>query len=108
MGVAALDTDTIQFNYNDGVNLQNVTRIVNGTAVLPALIDISEADPYNMGVVAVGSSTNHLFTLTNNGEFDATLVTDIGLSAPFQFVGGSFPGTGGNCTAFDPNIQLSN
>jgi hypothetical protein len=94
---SALDTDTINISYNDGVGAQNVTRDVQGVATTPANITISDSDPYDYGTVATGAVVTHAFTLTNTGGFTASALSEIGLAAPFAFAGGSFPGTGGTC-----------
>jgi len=91
------DNDSIDIAYNDGVNLQNSTRDLTGVAVIPAIITISETDPYDFGTLATGGDVSHIFTLTNTGGFPATALSEVGLTAPFQFVGGAFPGSSGNC-----------
>ncbi|MCA9324548.1 choice-of-anchor D domain-containing protein, partial [Candidatus Saccharibacteria bacterium] len=75
----------------------NAQRDVQGTATTPALIDISETDPYDFGSQALGSTTQHSFTLTNNGGVTASSMAGVGLAAPFQYKDGSYPGTGGSC-----------
>ena len=91
--------DTINVAYNSGVGLATTDRDVTGSAVLPALVDISDAPGFDYGTVAVGSINDHTFTLTNNGGFSATLMTGAGLAAPYAFFGGTYPGTGGTCGA---------
>ena len=91
------DSDTISIDYNNGVNTVSSTRDVIGQASSPALLSLSELDPFNMGSVVVGSTSNHIFVLSNTGGTLATAIAETGLAAPFRFTGGSFPGTGGNC-----------
>jgi hypothetical protein len=97
--VDPLDTDTIEITYSDGVAPQTSTRDVQGTAVAPALLTISETDPYNYGTLATGATDTHTFTVTNGGGVQATAMTEIGIAAPYRYFGGSFPGTGGDCAA---------
>ena len=52
---------------------------------------------YDYGTIAVNASASHIFTVSNIGGGPATVVTEVGLAAPYQFVGGAFPGTGGTC-----------
>ncbi|MCB0356458.1 MAG: choice-of-anchor D domain-containing protein, partial [Bdellovibrionales bacterium] len=94
---AALHTDTIDINYNDGATNQTAQRNVKGTGVSSALITISETDPYDYGTVARGSSNDYAFTLTNTGDLAASAISGSGLAAPFTFKGGTYPGTGGTC-----------
>lgn len=63
----------------------------------PALITITEADPYDYGSVTTGATQSHLFTLNNTGASTATGLGESGLAPPFSFTGGSYPGTGGTC-----------
>ncbi len=62
------------------------------------LLTISDGPTYDFGVQAIGSSTSHTFTLTNIATTDFTGLGASGLIAPFTFLGGSYPGTGGTCT----------
>lgn len=64
----------------------------------PALITISDGATYDFGAVATGGFASKAFTLSNSGYTSATGISEIGLGVPFAFVGGSFPGSGGNCT----------
>jgi hypothetical protein len=45
----------------------------------------------------VGGGANHVFTVSNTGGVPATGISEVGLAAPFTYVGGSYPGTGGTC-----------
>jgi len=94
-----LQTDVIEIDYNDGAFAQNVTRSIQGSGASPALIAISELDPYDYGTLAQGAISTHIFMLTNSGGVDATsLAGGGGLAPPFSYVGGAFPGNGGDCT----------
>ena len=92
-----LDTATLTLNYDDGVGATSVARTMEGTAVTPADVTISDTDPYDFGIIAVGSVSEHTFTLTNSGDTDATNLNESTLIAPFNYKGGGFPGTGGSC-----------
>jgi len=90
--------DTIDIAYFDGLTPQTSSRDLQGEGVNPALLEISEAPIYSFGNQAVGSVLTHSLTLTNNGSFPASNITDSsGFVAPFQYVGGAYPGTGGTC-----------
>lgn len=52
----------------------------------------------DFGTVAQGKTASATFVLSNSGETDATSLTETGLAAPFQFLGGTYPGTGGTCS----------
>lgn len=100
---AGLFTDTIEMPYNNGAELVTATRDIQGTAVTPANLEISEAPLYDFGVAAIGSTATHVLTVTNTGGFQATSILDTGgLAAPFSYLGGAYPGTGGDC-----NISLA-
>ncbi|MCB9073819.1 MAG: choice-of-anchor D domain-containing protein, partial [Bdellovibrionaceae bacterium] len=91
--------DTIQLDYFNGSSTVTTTRDITGTGTLPAVIVISEAEPYNFGTVATGSVREHVFTLTNTGGSTALTMSGGGVAPPYSFAGGSYPGTGGTCGA---------
>ena len=93
----AVHSDTIQIDYNDGVSAQSETRDVQGTGVVAASLDISHGPTYDFGTKALGSNTDHTFTIDNTGGATATAIAPGVLTAPFTFKGGSYPGTGGTC-----------
>ncbi len=96
--VAGTQSSQIDISYNDGVTTMSTSRAVQGTGLLPANISISDGTTYSYGTKANGSSTDKSFTLTNTGSFTATAMVGSGLSAPYTFKGGSYPGTGGSCS----------
>ena len=91
-------SDTIEINYNTGAGTSQATRGVTGTAVAPALLTISGSGTYNYGLIANGATAEASFTVTNSGSFAASAVDGTGLAAPFAFKGGTYPGSGGNCS----------
>ncbi|MCB0367758.1 MAG: choice-of-anchor D domain-containing protein, partial [Bdellovibrionales bacterium] len=93
-----IHTDTLTINYNDGIGAQASNRDIQGAGADPAVINISEADPYDYGQRSVGSSTDYTFTLDNSGGVIATAMNGMGLAAPYSFKDGTYPGTGGTCT----------
>lgn len=96
-GGATNYTTTISINYNDGSTSTSATRGVQGTGYTSASLSISDASLYDFGTVSVGTNQDHTFTLTNSGESTANSIVGAGISAPYSFLGGSFPGTGGTC-----------
>ena len=90
--------DAIDVAYNDGASAQTVQRPLTGNGLAPALLSISDGASYDYGVQATGSSTTKTFTITNSGASTATSMAGSGLTAPFTFVGGTYPG-GGTCGA---------
>ncbi|MBY0470019.1 DUF2341 domain-containing protein [bacterium] len=82
----------ITINYNAGSAEINLA----GTGTSPSLA-ISDGATYNFGSVAVGSSANKSFTVSNSGTGMASSLVAAALSAPFSFVGGNYPGVGGTC-----------
>ena len=95
------EIEPLTLSYFNGVGPQVATISLSGTAVSPALIDISEANPYDFGNMAVNGSRLHTFNLTNNGGFLADTISESGLAAHYRFASGSgFPGFGGTCDTF--------
>ena len=95
-----LFADTIEISYNNGSSTQTATRDVMGTGVTPALLIISETDPYDFGAVSTSSTASHMFTVTNTGGSTAVGIFESGLAAPFGFQGGAYPGVTGTCSVF--------
>lgn len=98
-GTTGLLSDTVQIDYNDGASVQGVTRGVQGTGVSVAVLAISNGPLFDYGTKSVGSNSDQILTVTNTGGGTATAMTGLGLAAPFSFKGGTYPGTGGTCSA---------
>ena len=90
---------TLSINYQNGLSGQTSSRALTGTSVAPAALTLSDGPSYDFGTRATGSSVDKTFTLSNGGSFTASSIAGVGLSAPFTYKGGTFPGTGGNCTS---------
>ncbi len=96
---AGTHTETLTINYFDRVASQSATRPMTGTGVNPALLVIDQGPTYNFGTVAVGGSSDVTLNVTNNGAFLASVMSGSGLTVPFTFKGGVYPGTGGTCAS---------
>jgi alpha-tubulin suppressor-like RCC1 family protein len=90
-------SDTISLNYHNGIGVVSATKALDGTGAPPAVLSISESDPYNYGTITVGNSADHTFTISNGGGVTATALDDLSLTTPYVY-SGSFPGSGGTCT----------
>jgi hypothetical protein len=96
---------TLGIAYDDGTGTSaTATRAVIGARTSLALLhvhDWSEADTgggdvYNFGTA--GIPIDHVFTITNDGSQTATSMGDgNGLGSGFNWKGGHYPGTGGDC-----------
>ncbi len=98
-GSAATDSDNIQLDYSNGINAEQVTRTIIGTGLDPALLTISDGATYDYGLQVQTTNNDKTFTVTNSGDVSATAVAESGLAVPYAFKGGTYPGTGGSCTA---------
>lgn len=76
---------------------ENVSRSVNLLGETVAILLIDEEPIYNFGNITIGTSVTKTFTVTHRGVNAASSISNVALSAPFTFEGGSFPGTGGDC-----------
>src|SRR5690606_29490429 len=86
---------------------QSTTRNVTGTGDAPAVLSISNGPTYDYSDVATGTSLDHTFTVSYSGGVSATSVNGTGLTAPFEFKDGSYPGTGGTCgTTINSNCTI--
>lgn len=99
---AGLFNDTLEVSYRDGVNSQVVSLKLDlkgeGSTTPSANLRFAQGSSGVFGVVSVGSAKTLTFTVQNIGSGGASGLGVIGLSAPFGFEGGNFPGTGGTCS----------
>ena len=108
-------TCDIYVNYSpttNGEHLQNITLNYFNTGrpetntlrmmawgFREAVLTVSDGPTYNYGTVATGAPTDKVFTITHeSGDIQASSISITGLSSPFSFKGGNFPGTGGTCS----------
>lgn len=63
----------------------------------PAVLSFVGSQSYSFGSVLQGTAVDQTFTLVNQGQLTATGLNAIGITAPYSFVGGAFPGSGGTC-----------
>ena len=91
-----LNTSDFVVNYDDGTGSVSSSLGLTGIATNPGLLSISDIEPFSYGTRAVGSTTPHTFTVTNDGSVDVTLTAET-ITGEFAFAGGTFPG-GGTCT----------
>jgi hypothetical protein len=96
---ASAGTATLSLSYNDGGAQQMATRDVSATAVAPAALVVSDGPTYDFGAVAVNGAAGHVFFVSNTGGWPASSVGPGALMPPFQFLGGAWPGFGGDCGA---------
>lgn len=94
---SGVHTDSIEIYYNDSVSAQVASRGVTGTGAAPAVLSISGTT--NFGLVTVGNPQPGTFTVTNSGGVNAFTLFSNSLTAPYTYLGGSFPGSGGTCSA---------
>lgn len=64
---------------------------------LPANLVFQQTDPHQLPTSAVGQTVNTTLVVENTGEVSASGISASSLAAPFSYIGGAYPGTGGNC-----------
>lgn len=62
-----------------------------------ASLTLTSGTSYDFGNRSFGATHNSLVYLTNEGNVAANSIGAMVLAAPFSYVGGSYPGTGGTC-----------
>ncbi len=112
-------TDNLLVSYNNGSGTVTINHGLAGTSSADlAQLTISGGPFYDYGMIPIGNPQTNLFTVTNSGTEDATNLAEVGLAPPFQFTGGLYPGTGGDCglvlaatdtcqldVEFDPTVE---
>ncbi|OFZ13294.1 MAG: hypothetical protein A2X86_16220 [Bdellovibrionales bacterium GWA2_49_15] len=94
-----LGSDTIEISYNDGAAAQIAMRDVQGTGVSPAVLTLSPAS-FPSSPTGVPSSLQ-MITITNSGGYVATAMNHYAFGGDngFNYSGGVYPGTSGDCGA---------
>lgn len=95
--VTSLSTERLEVFYFDGASRQVAGRDLVASGASPAVLTISDAPKYNFGFVSPGTTVERFFTIANVGAVVATQMSLKNLDAPYSFVGGVYPGTGGTC-----------
>lgn len=91
-------TQTLSMTYNNGYANASVATSLTGEGLAQAIISISESNPYDFGTTTVGGSITKVFTLTNAGSVSGINLAG-SFTSVFNFLNGTFPGTGGTCTS---------
>jgi hypothetical protein len=91
---------TLEDNVGNTADL-NLATTSHPATIVEQTVTLTYADPsaYDFGQRNVGSSTDITMIINYTGTIDATSVNSSNPSAQFNFKGGSFPGTGGTCSA---------
>lgn len=91
---------TLNYLFGEHSSIVTVDLFGKGRSGPTAAVNILADDPVvNFGSVQAGATQTHTFTVSNNGSATATSLAGEALSAPFSYLGGSYPGTGGTCSA---------
>lgn len=64
-----------------------------------AFLSVSDQPQYDFGPVFLSNSAEHVFTVSNLGQMEATeMGSSFFFSMHFKYKGGTYPGLGGSCT----------
>lgn len=106
-------SSTLTIAYDNGFEKEPATRTLRGTATKRALLAIAaygtasgcgeRCGPFDFGTVAGGAESIQGFTLFNKGAAAITTLSDGGgLSGPFDYPGGGYPGLVSTCGNIPP------
>lgn len=90
-------TVVVQYNNSYQTAMYSLNFLGAGLAASSAFLAFQEGPQSQFGFVVPGNLETKTLTLSNSGGTGATGISATGLSSPFQFVGGAYPGTGGTC-----------
>ena len=100
--ISALYQNTFSLQYNDGQNMQNISRTIKGTIKQKPIVTVSPLSNFNFGAIHTGqTSAVKTYTLTYvSGELPANNIGISGMVLPFSQAGGTCGTTlsSGSCT----------
>ncbi len=91
-------TATLSLAYDSGAGAMTSSMTLRGTAQVVPVLTLTGTGSVS-GMKVTGSSTPISLTLTHSGGGQATSLSGLAPATPFKFAGGSYPGTGGNCSS---------
>lgn len=92
-------SSSLIFSYFDGISTQNLSLSLQGTGANAAYLKTNLGRRFDFGTVAAGTPARKHIVLQNIGGGTLSSLAITFGSASFAYAGGSFPGTGGSCTA---------
>lgn len=90
-------TGSLGIRYYNGFQYEDAYANLSGSGKPTATLRFSSSFIDFESIIQTQSVTKAI-TLTHTGPVPATAISTLALSAPFSYVGGSYPGSGGTCT----------
>ena len=78
---------------------KNIVSHLTGRGLLKLIIKSSELPPFDFGLAKVGEIKEKTLTILNPTTITTALEKPSGITLPFSFKGGTYPGTGGTCSS---------
>lgn len=91
------ETEVVSLVQATDIDLDPIIEI--DPSIQVAVLSIAGPNPADFGTLSIDSSRSLTFTVTSSGNVAAVNIGGSGLDAPYSFLGGSYPGTGGTCGA---------
>ncbi|HYX36474.1 MAG TPA: choice-of-anchor D domain-containing protein [Oligoflexus sp.] len=92
-------SNSLIFSYHDGVTTQNLSLNLQGTGAAVGYLKTNLGKRFDFGVVPTGTPTKKHVVIENLGTGSISSLSLSFGSTAFAYAGGTFPGTGGSCTA---------
>ncbi|MBI1859789.1 MAG: choice-of-anchor D domain-containing protein [Deltaproteobacteria bacterium] len=83
-------------SYKDGIKAQRLEVAMGGNSVVPGKVAFDKS-VLDFGLRAIGGKNIETVSLKNAGGAEVEFLSDSTALSGFSFVGGKFPGEGGNC-----------
>lgn len=92
--------DVLKLSYHNGVQNNSTSREVSGLAGQAAELVMTTGTVYDFGATELGATKEIELMIVNTGGSPATQLQDGGgLTAPYSYKGGVYPGVGGTCSS---------
>ncbi len=91
-------SNTLSFSYFNNLASSSVSLTIQGTGANAAFLTLNTGARFDFGAQLTNTTSKKFVIVKNLGSGQATALSASFSAAQFSFAGGSFPGTGGNCS----------
>jgi hypothetical protein len=95
--LSLLNANRVSYHEDSGTSSAITGTLYRTGSYTPASLLFTDGAKADFGTLDLHTKTTKTLTVKNDGTEPATAISALGLSSPINFLGGSYPGTGGTC-----------